>query len=137
MHIGWHNNPCIGPQTGGGPIASRDLVAAARGPMASFGRNWPLAASPGRGTARKRFLSTVGCSGLDSQGLATILDPFRAIFIDLGPGRQMSAVETGQMSSVETGQMSSVETGQISAVETGQMSPAAAGCYWLPLALLG
>ena len=92
--------------------------------MASFARNWPLAAQLGPGTARKRFLSTVGCSGLDSQGLATILDPFRTIFADLGPDRQMSAVETGQMSSVETGQMSAVETGQMSAVETRQMSSA-------------
>ena len=81
--------------------------------MVSFGRNWPLAAQPGRGTARKRFLSTVGCSGLDSQGLATILDPFWTILADLGPDRQMSAVETGQMSSVETGQMSAVETRQM------------------------
>ena len=118
------HNPCIGPQTGGGPIASRDLEAAARGPMASFVRNWPLAAQPSRGTARKRFLSTVGCSGLESQGLATILDPLRAIFADLGPDRQMSAVETRQMASVETGQMSAVETGQTSVVETRQMSSA-------------
>ena len=103
--------------------------------MASFARNWPLAASPGRGTAWKRFLSTVGCSGLDSQGLATILDPFRTIFADLGPDRQMSAVETGQMSALETGQksalatedMSAVETGQMSSVETGQMSAVETG----------
>ena len=92
--------------------------------MASFARNWPLAASPGLGTVRKRFLNPVGSSGLDSQGLATILDPFRAIVTDLGPHRQMSAAETRQMSSVETGQMSAVETGQMSAVETRQMSSA-------------
>ena len=76
------HDPSIGPQTGGGPIASRDLVGGAGARMASFGRNWPLAASPGRGTARKRFLSTVGSSGLDSQDLATILDPFRTLFPD-------------------------------------------------------
>ena len=116
------NNPCIGPQTGKAPIASRDPWGAAGGPTASFGQNWPLAASGERGTTCKRFLSTVGCSGLDSQGLATILDPFQAIFAHLGPDRQMSAVETGKMSSVETGQMSAVETGQMSAAETGQMS---------------
>ena len=92
--------------------------------MASFARNWPLAASPGRGTARKRFVGTVGSSGLDSQGLATILDPLRPIFTDLGPDRQMPVIETGQMSSVETGQMSAVKTGQMSAVETRQMSSA-------------
>ena len=49
---------------------------------------------------------------------------------------QMSSVATGHMSCLATRQMSSVGTGQISAVETGQMSPAAARCYWLPLAIL-
>ena len=72
----------------------------------------------------KRFLSTVGCSGLDSQTLATILDPFWTIHTDLGPERQIFAVETGQMSSVETRQISAVETGQMSAAETGQASVA-------------
>ena len=69
------------------------------------------------------------CPGVDSQDLATILDPFRAIFVDLGTDRlsaagtgQMSAVETGPMSAAETGQMSAAETGQMSAAETGQMS---------------
>ena len=60
----------------------------------------------------------VACQGVDSQDLATILDPFRTIFADLGPGRQMSSVETGQMSDVETGQMSAVETRQMSSAET-------------------
>ena len=65
------------------------------------------------------------CPRTDSHDLATILDPFRTIFVDLGPGRQISAGETGQMSSVETGQMSAAETGQMSAVETRQMSSVA------------
>ena len=118
------NDPCIGPQTGKAPIASRDPWGAAGGPTANFGQKWPLAASPGRGTTPKRFLSTVGCSGLDSQTLATILDPFRTILTDLGPDRQVFAVETGQMSSVETRQLSAVEAGQISAAETGQTAAA-------------
>ena len=92
--------------------------------MIRFARNWPLAAQLGPGTVRNRFGITVGSSGLDSQVLATILGPVRTIFADLGPDRQMPAVETGQMSSVETGQMSAVETGQMSAVETRQMSSA-------------
>ena len=29
----------------------------------------------------------VACPGVDSQVLATILDPFRVIFVDLGPDR--------------------------------------------------
>ena len=70
------------------------------------------------------------CQGVDSQDLATILDLFRAISADLGPDRQMSAVETRQMSSVETGQMSAVETGQMSAVETRQISSAETDVYW-------
>ena len=115
-------NLCIGPQTEKGPIASRDPVGAAKGPTASFGQNWPQAAQLVSGTSCKRFLSTVGCKGLDSQTLATILDPFRTIFTNLGPDRQVFAVETGQMSSVKTGPMSSVETGRISSVETGHMS---------------
>ena len=32
------------------------------------------------------------CPGLDSQDLATILEPFRAKIADLGPDRPMSAV---------------------------------------------
>ena len=42
------DNPCIGPQTGGGPIASREVEAAARGPddqlrpdLAIGGPSWP------------------------------------------------------------------------------------------------
>ena len=100
------------------------ICGAAGIPTASFAQNWPLAAQLGPGTVRKRFVITVGSSGLDSQPLATILDPFRTIFVDLGPDRQMSAVETGQMSSVQTRQMCAVETGQISAVETRHMSSA-------------
>ena len=62
--------------------------------------------------------------GAYSHDLATILDPFRTIFIDLGPdclSEDMSAVETGQMSSVETGQMSAVETRRMSSAETRQI----------------
>ncbi len=49
-----------------------------------------------------------------SQDLATILDPFRTIFADLGPGRQMSAVETGQMSSVSTADICTSEAAWLS-----------------------
>ena len=111
------------PNRGSSYCESR-IWGAAGIPTASFAQNWPLAAQLGRGTVRNRFGITVGSSGLDSQPLATILGPVRTIFADLGPDRQMSAVETGQMSSVETGQMSAVETGQMSAVETRQMSSA-------------
>ena len=41
----------------------------------------------GRGTGPKREEMAGRSSGTDSQDLATILDPFRAIFVDLGPDR--------------------------------------------------
>ena len=53
--------------------------------MASFGRNWLLAAPPSPGTVRNQQLSKVGSSGLSSWALATILDPFPSTFTDLGP----------------------------------------------------
>ena len=55
--------------------------------MASFARNWPLAAQLGPGTVRKRFVCNVTCSGFDSQPLVTILDTFRSIFTNLGPAK--------------------------------------------------
>ena len=64
----------------------------------------------GRGTGPRGEKMAGACPGVGSQDLATILDPFRAIFVDLGPDRQMSAVETGPMSAAETGQMSAAET---------------------------
>ena len=59
----------------------------------------------GRGTGPSGEKIAAACPGLDSQDLATILDPLRTIFVDLGPGRQISAVETGQASSVEPRQV--------------------------------
>ena len=53
----------------------------------SFGRNWPLAASPGPGTSPRGEEMAGRSSGTDSQDLATILDPFQVIFVDLGPDR--------------------------------------------------
>ena len=41
----------------------------------------------GRGTAPKGEKMAAACLGVDSQDLATILDPFQAIFVDLGPDR--------------------------------------------------
>ena len=40
-----------------------------------------------RGTGPKREEMAGRSPGTDSQDLATILDPFRAIFVDLGPDR--------------------------------------------------
>ena len=47
----------------------------------TFSRIW------GRGTGPGGEKMAAACPGTDSQDLATILDPFRAIFIDLGPDR--------------------------------------------------
>ena len=41
----------------------------------------------GRGTGPRGEKMAVACWGTDSQDLATILDPFRVIFADLGPDR--------------------------------------------------
>ena len=41
----------------------------------------------GRGTGPRGEKMAGGSPGVDSQDLATILDPFRAIFADLGPDR--------------------------------------------------
>ena len=41
----------------------------------------------GRGTGPRGLEMAAACLGFDSQVLATILDPFRAIFVDLGPDR--------------------------------------------------
>ena len=41
----------------------------------------------GRGTNPRGEEMAAACLGTDSQVLATILDPFRAIFVDLGPDR--------------------------------------------------
>ena len=40
-----------------------------------------------RGTGPKRLGTAVGFMWVDSRGLATILDPFRTIFVHLGPDR--------------------------------------------------
>ena len=39
----------------------------------------------GRGSGPRGEKMAVACRGTDSQVLATILDPFGAIFVDLGP----------------------------------------------------
>ena len=47
----------------------------------------------GRGTGPRGEKMAGGFTGTDSQDLATILEPFRAIFVDLGPDR-LSATAT-------------------------------------------
>ena len=42
----------------------------------------------GRGTGPRGEKMDAACPGVDSQDLATILDPFRTIFADLRPDRQ-------------------------------------------------
>ena len=46
-----------------------------------------ILADLGRGTGPKGEKMAGGFTGTDSQDLATILDPFRLIFADLGPDR--------------------------------------------------
>ena len=60
-------------------------IAAAGGRL--IGSLGSILAVLGRGTAPKREEIAGGSPGVDSQDLATILDPFRTIFVDLGPDR--------------------------------------------------
>ena len=70
------------------------------------------------------------CPGVDSQDLATILDPFRVIFVDLEPDRLSATltVETSETStvSVETRQMSVLATENICLVSTADICPGSA-----------
>ena len=70
------------------------------------------------------------CPGVDSQDLATILDPFCAILADLGPGRlsehyDVGTVETSETSTlcVNTRQMSVLATKDICPVPAADISP--------------
>ena len=67
------------------------------------------------------------CPGVDSHDLATILDPFRVIFADLGQTAYLrlehcdiATIETSETLTVcvETRQMSGLATEDVSAVET-------------------
>ena len=62
----------------------RNIAAAGGRLIGSLGS---ILAVLGRGTGPKREEMAGRSPGVDSQDLATILDPFRAIFVDLGPDR--------------------------------------------------
>ena len=60
-------------------------IAAAGGRL--IGSLGSILADLGRGTGPRGEEMAGRFTGTDSQDLATILDPFRAIFVDLGPDR--------------------------------------------------
>ena len=64
-------------------------IAAAGGRL--IGSLGSILAVLGRGTGPKREEMAGRFTGVDSQDLATILDPFRGIFVDLGPDRLSAA----------------------------------------------
>ena len=66
----------------------------------------------------------VACPGVDSQDLATILDPFRTIFVDWGQTAYLR-LEHCDIATIETSETSTlcVETTQMSALATEAMSP--------------
>ena len=64
---------------------ANDHIAAAGGRL--IGSLGSILAVLGRGTGPKGEEMAGRSSGTDSQDLATILDPFRGIFVDLGPDR--------------------------------------------------
>ena len=55
----------------------------------------------------------VGFTGTDSQDLATILDPFLTIFVDLGPDR-LSETSTSVLSQQQTSLLSQQQTSLLS-----------------------
>ena len=63
-------------------LKSVPVEAAGRRLIGSLGY---ILAVLGRGTGPGGEKMAVACPGVDSQVLAIILDPFRAIFADLGP----------------------------------------------------
>ena len=62
-----------------------------------------------------------GFTGADSQDLATILEPFRAIFIDLGPDR-LSETSTSVLSQQQTSVLSQQQTSVLSQQQTPVLS---------------
>ena len=79
--------PACDPKPGGSCLtASAASTAFDKGGDPRFARFSPLAAPPGHRVGCKQRFKPGGSSGLDSQGLATILGPFPTIFGFLGPG---------------------------------------------------
>ena len=74
-------------------------------------------------------------TGTDSQDLATILDPFGNIFVDLGPDRLSATCtfETSETSTlcVETRQMSVLATEDICPVSAADICPVSTADIWL------
>ena len=66
-------------------LISADTSSGRRGRL--IGSLGYILAVLGRGTGPRGEKMAAACPGTDSQDLATILDPFRAIFADLGPDR--------------------------------------------------
>ena len=75
----------------------------------------------GRGTGRKRSGTPVGFIWVDSRGLATILDTFRAIFVHLGPDR-LSETSTSVLSQQQTSVLSQQQTSVLSQQQTSVLS---------------
>ena len=71
----------------------------------------------GRGTCRKRSGTAVGFIWVDSRGLATILDPFRTIFVHLRPDR-LSETSTSVLSQQQTSVLSQQQTSVLSQQQT-------------------
>ena len=80
----------------------------------------------GRGTGPRGEKIAAACPGVDSQDLATILDPFRTFFVGLGPDR-LSETWTVEplrhQQCVETGEMSVLATEDICPVSTADICP--------------
>ena len=76
-----------GPPKPGAAYESQPDGAAGGPPRPQTGYFLILVADLGRRTGPRGLEMAAACQGVDSQDLATILEPFRAIFVDLGPDR--------------------------------------------------
>ena len=89
----WHvalatHDPCIGPQTGGGPIASRDLEAGRRGPDGQFrpelafdGPSWAWDRAQSKPNRRWKLGDSMTAPGDHSEPISDNLPRFRALSI--------------------------------------------------------
>ena len=75
----------------------------------------------GRGTGPRGEEMAGGFTGTDSQDLATILEPFRFIFDDLGPDG-LSETSTSVLSQQQTSVLSQQQTSVLSQQQTSVLS---------------
>ena len=98
---------------------SKDTSSGRRGRLiGSLGYIWAVL---GRGTGPRGEEMAGGFTGTDSQDLATILDPFRLIFDDLGPD-ETSETSTSVLSQQQTSVLSQQQPSVLSEQQASVLS---------------